>query len=124
MNWYMIRQTLKGAGEIARVNNQELTEEALADKVGELINRDPRLATQIMVEAWNLWKHGAPDVNDPKSGEFWFGHRQGESGLKYYAHFDDVRRYYDGVATVQKLCEGDPHVWTNKKRYWAEVPPV
>ena len=128
MNWYMIRQTASGVAleGMVRSSYSNLSPDDVADRAGEIINRDLALATQIIVEAWHKWGHAEPDRGNPETSKFWAGQRWGQTGLleDAYGHFTDVHRYYSGVKKIKDACAKDPQIWTNDLRYWSEVPAI
>jgi|SRR5215471_3534744 len=142
MNWYMICQCPTAARLIApdfvfdgtRTEiNGETGDVALCElnRVGTLINEDASVATAILKEAMEKWSTAAPSFGD--LGNFWAGHRWGESGLRSVpAHEDwpisrmwpDIQLYYQSVQWAKCMCDHDPSVWTTPVRYGAIVPPV
>ena len=142
MNWYMICQCPTAARLIApdfafngsptethgRIGELALCE---ADRVGAIINGDAGVATMILNEAMGKWSTAAPRFGD--LGNFWAGHRWGESGLRNLPvgndwpitrMWPDIRLYYRAVQWGKRMCDHDPFVWTTSVRYGALVPPV
>jgi glycosyl hydrolase family 134 len=142
MNWYMICQCRTAArlispdfvfnGSPTETNGQN-GEVALCEenRVGTIINADAAIATMILNEAMEKWSTAAPMLGD--LGNFWAGHRWGESGLRNLAaHKDwpitrmwsDIQLYYRSVQWAKCMCDHDPCAWTTAVRYGAIVPPV
>jgi hypothetical protein len=142
MNWFMICQCPTAARLIApdfvftgtsTEANGRIGEVALCElnRVGTIINGDAGLATAILKEAMARWSIAEPIVGD--LGNFWAGHRWGESGLRNLSpHKDwplgrmwpDIQLYYRSVQWAKHMCDHDPRVWTTPVRYGAIVPPV
>lgn len=121
MNWYMIKQCpsarpLIGSPAIA----------SAWQVAGKRINSDPGLATKLLSEAMVLWSTAAPNPSAPTGGNFWAGHRWGESGLKNLPTTDwlDIQTYYHAVLQIKAACDADPNVWTSKVRYYVKVKNV
>ncbi len=120
MNWHMIKQCPSMnmiAGNSAGSCSWRV--------VGARINGDPKLATQLLMEAMKIWTSAAPNSAAPL-GNFWAGHRWGESGLKGIPPTDwnDVSCYYRSVQAIKQKCDSDPTVWNTTVRYGAWVKPV
>jgi hypothetical protein len=130
MNWFMIRQLPAGKEEIRRAAGGEggevLPDGEIQNIVGARINADAGLATRILLEAFATSSLEAPDPAHPEPGNFWGGHRWGESGWTNVPGTDwhDVRRYYDAVRLIQAACDDDPAIWTSDIRYGVVVPNV
>jgi hypothetical protein len=142
MNWYMICQCPTAArliaadfvfnGSSAETNGQIGTVALCeANRIGTIINGDAGLATVILREAMGKWSTAAPMLGD--LGNFWAGHRWGESGLRNLPvgndwpitrMWPDIRLYYRAVQWGKRMCDHDPFVWTTSVRYGALVPPV
>ena len=142
MNWYMICQCPSAARLIApdfafngrpAETNGEIGEVALCElnRVGTIINADASVATAILKEAMGKWSTAGPNLGD--IGNFWAGHRWGESGLRNLSAsqdwpitrmWADIQLYYDSVQWAKCMCDHDPCVWTTPVRYGAIVPPV
>jgi hypothetical protein len=142
MNWYMICQCPTAARLIApdfafngtsteatgRIGELALCE---LNRVGAIINSDASIATAILKEAMGTWSIAAPSSGD--LGNFWAGHRWGESGLRNLPPdkdwplsrmWPDIQLYYRAVQWAKCMCDQDPSVWTTPVRYGAIVPPV
>jgi hypothetical protein len=133
MNWYMISRTPKGAEllRIARKQNPEGSDDEVSLAAGLQLNKKDgyegrQLATEIIMQAWNMWGHDAPDEANLETSAFWAGHRWGGGGLldKTYSHYPDVLAYYKGVERIKRCCDADPNVWRNSKHCWAEVVAI
>jgi len=120
MNWFMIRQCPTG---LALIEDQPAP---TWSSVGTLINADAGLATRLLLEAMEKWSIAAPDPANPVAGNFWAGHRWGETGLMALPETDwpDIARYYRSVQVIKARCERDDEVWSTNVRYWVDVPPV
>lgn len=121
MNWYMIQQCPSAK---ALFPNQPGSDSWKA--AGTKINGDAGLATHILLEAMNKWSMNEPDPNAPVTGNFWAGHRWGESGLNNQMPTDwqDVLNYYLAVKAITDKCDSDSSVWTTNVRYGVNVPNV
>ena len=121
MDWYMIQQC-----SAARPIIGDRPASYVWQSAGARINSDPKLATHILLEAMRIWSTEAPNPGSPKAGNFWAGHRWGETGLKNLpgTNWKDILRYYRSVQAIKAKCDADATVWTSIIRYWVEVPPV
>jgi hypothetical protein len=115
MNWGMIRQcpSAIAIGVDAAI-------------VGPKINGDPALATQILLEAMQMWSINSPEPNHPVANNFWAGHRQGSTGLNNVdgADWADIQDYYLGVQVLKAKCDGDTEIWTSSVRYYVDIDPI
>jgi glycosyl hydrolase family 134 len=121
MNWYMIQQC-PSAKRI--IGNRPPS--FVWQNMGTRINNDPQLATEILLQAMKLWSTDLPNPTIPKTGNFWAGHRWGESGLKNLTgtNWNDILRYYQSVQAIKSKCDNDDTVWESDVRYWVNLPPV
>jgi hypothetical protein len=121
MNWHMIQQCPSAQALIGSRPPSYVWE-----MVGKRINGDPALATTILLEAMRKWATGPPNPAAPAPGNFWAGHRWGESGLKNLAgtRWSDILEYYCAVQTVKGRCDQDATVWTSAVRYGVQVGRV
>lgn len=121
MNWFMIRQCLSVKPIIGSQPAAFAWRAA-----GNRINGDPKLATRVILEAMSKWSSSAPSATGASAGNFWAGHRWGESGLRALPGTDwkDIDAYYRSVQTIKRKCDADETVWTTAIRYWVRLPPV
>jgi hypothetical protein len=124
MNWFMLQQC-PSVIAILGGYQQSCRSDAWA-AVGATINSDLQLTTNVLLEALAKWNSDAPIANEPVPGNFWAGHRQGESGLNNPtgAIWGDIIGYYEAVQAIKTQCDADGTVWTSNARYWVDVPAV
>ena len=126
MNWGMIRRCPWASGQTGGF----LTT-AIRNMLGMRINKDPGLATRILLEAWTIW-----DLAEPAEGiegNFWAGHRGGQRGLEGRpcvpaglpgGGWEGILEYYSAVQAIKRACDLDPAVWSSRVRYYIFVPPI
>jgi hypothetical protein len=121
MNWYMIQQCPSSQRIIG---NRPAS--FVWRTVGTRINGDPRLATDILMEAMQKWSTAPPNPAAPVAGNFWAGHRWGQDGLtnKRTTNWKDIWAYYDDVLAIKAKCDKDSAVWTTRTRYWVLLKSV
>jgi hypothetical protein len=121
MNWYMIRQCSSGI-QLIGIQTASVAWQA----AGQAINASAPLATQILLEAMQKWSVDAPDPAAPVAGNFWAGHRGGQSGLQNLpgAKWQDIQDYYLAIQAIKAKCDLDATVWTTNVRYGVALAPV
>jgi hypothetical protein len=124
MNWFML-QECPSVVAILGSYNQNCRSNAWA-AVGTKINDDLTLTTKLLLEAMAKWSTDAPIAGDPIAGNFWAGHRWGETGLNNPTAelWNDIIGYYSAVQAIKGRCDTDDTVWTSNVRYYVDVPPV
>lgn len=135
MNWYMIKQC-ESAKSRAKSLDIDVNARNAWIPVGQEINNDPGLATQILIEAMSKWstvKPAYPELKDKEVGNFWAGHRFGSSGLNdepppgmsLAEMRKSILNYYDAIWIIRAYIESDrDKAWNTPLRYGEDVPNI
>lgn len=138
MNWFMIKQCAPAQRLIGAGGRAQLP--SVWQNAGRSINNDATLATQILLDAMTRWSTAAPVTPGP--GNFWAGHRWGESGLinDPKTNWAQILDYYNAVQAIDAACRNPAtvnhknaiackpasplDVWNTMIRYGRYVTPI